>query len=328
MVKVIRVAAFGGPEALRIDDLDIAAPALGEVLVRTGAIGLNRIEAVFRAGGFGAVPLPARIGYEAAGTVERVGAGVTSLKDGDRVVTVPGLDMTQYGTYAEAFLYPANMLVKLPADQALDAAAATWMAFFTAYALAEHRPITRGEAVLVTAASSSVGLAALQVVAAEGGVPIAVTRTRAKAQALKDHGAAHVIVSDEEDVAAKTLELTNGKGAHLAFDAVSGDTIPALTHALSQGGAIIIYGALRGDDFTAPTHMLMLKGLKIQGYSANQVTLDPARLARAIDYIRSGLAVGRFTPVIDKRFAFAEVAEAHRYLESNAQLGKVLLLAP
>lgn len=327
MVKVVRLHALGGPDVLRIDDVELDAPKPHEARIRTAAIGLNRIEAVYRAGGFGAPAFPARIGYEAAGIVEAVGADVRDIKVGDRVATVPGLSMEAYGVCAEAFCYPADMLITLPVNQPLDQAAATWMAFLTAYALAENFSIKPGDPVVLTAASSSVALAALQVVGAEGGIAIAITRTRAKADALKAAGANRLIFSAEQDVTAAIMEATGGKGAKLAFDAVAGEMIPALAGAMAPNGEIIVYGALSSEAAPMPVHLMMLNGLSVRGFAANQVTLDPLRRRRAIDYIQKRLTDGRFAPVIDKRFRLDQIADAHAYLESNAQVGKVIVTA-
>lgn len=325
MVRVVRLHALGGPDVLRVDDVTVDEPQLHEARIRTGAIGLNRIEAVYRAGGFGVPTFPARIGYEAAGIVEAVGADVRNVQVGDRVATVPGLSMEEYGVYAEAFCYPASMLIKLAPSVPIDGAAASWMAFLTAYALAETPSIEPDDFVVLTAASSSVALAALQVVKAEGGIPIAVTRTRAKADALVAAGFKHVIASDANDIATEIKRITGGNGAALAFDAVAGAMIPALANALKPGGEIIVYGALSDDAAAMPVHMMMLNGLTVRGFSANQVTLDPTRLRRAVKYIEDRLADGRFKPIIDKRFALDDIATAHAYLESNAQVGKVIV---
>jgi NADPH:quinone reductase-like Zn-dependent oxidoreductase len=325
MAKIVRLHAFGGPEVLRLDDVEINAPGPGEVRMRVGAIGLNRVEAIFRAGHFGPVNFPAKIGYEAAGIVEAVGADVTQWKPGDRVATLYGLSMEQYGTYGEEIVYPAEMLVPVPGAQSLIDAAASWMQYGTAYALVDAAQIGEGDAVVVTAASSSVGIAAVQIARNHSAVPIAVTRTRSKAEALHAHGAAHVIVSDEEDVPARILEITNGRGARIAFDAVAGQSLAGLLAAVAPKGIVIVYGMLAGASVDLMLPQLMMANLTLRGFSADLLVREPQSRARLVDYIRSGLERGALKPVIDRCFDLTDIAEAHRHLESSVQVGKIVV---
>lgn len=325
MAKVVRMQAIGGPEVLVIEDLDIPAPGAGEVRIKVSAIGLNRVETMYRMGGYGDTAVPARIGYEAAGTIEAVGDGVTGFAVGDRVACIPGLSMEQYGTYGALILYRADMLVKTPDSQSDVEAAATWMQYLTAYAVMFYQKLEAGDPVVITAASSSVGLAAIQLTNSVGAVSIAVTRGRGKAEALKALGAAHVIVSDEEDVTEAVRAATGGQGAAIIFDAVGGKAFPALVAALRLHGTAIIYGQLGGPIAELPSGLMTFLDATVRGYAANHLVAIPARRAEAIAYIQAGLARGTLRPVIDKSFALAEIADAHRYLESNVQLGKIVV---
>lgn len=326
MTRVVRFHAFGGPDVLRLDELDVGEPGPGEVRIRVGAFGLNRVEAYFRAGEF--MPperLPSTIGYEAAGVIEAVGPGVTAWREGDRVATLFGLEMDRYGTHGERILYPADMLVPVPDTLSLTDAAASWMQYGTAYGLIDVGAIAAGDAVVITAASSSVGLAAIQIARAEGALPIAVTRTREKADDLVRLGAAHVIVSDEEDVAARVLEITGGTGARIAFDAVAGAPLGPLLSAMAPRGTVIVYGMLGGFSFELMLPVIMLRNLALHGFSADRLVREPADRARMVDYVARGLASGALRPVIDSTFDISQVAEGHRRLESNRQLGKIVV---
>ena len=325
-MKVVRFHQFGGPEVLQLDDLEIGEPGPGEVRIRVGAFGLNRVETYFRAGAF--LPpksLPSTIGYEAAGVIEAVGPGVTAWQAGDRVATLFGLDMDRYGTNGEAILYPADMLVAVPRGQSLSDAAASWMQYGTAFALVDVGNVRAGDTVVINAASSSVGLAAIQIARAEAAVPIAVTRTRDKAAALLAAGAAQVIVSDEEDVAARIMEVTGGSGARIAFDAVAGEPLGQLLSAMAPRGTVIVYGMLAGFSFELLLPVLMLGNLALHGFSADRLIRDAADRARVTGYVSRGLASGALKPVIDSTFELAQIAEAHRRLESNLQLGKIVV---
>jgi NADPH:quinone reductase-like Zn-dependent oxidoreductase len=324
MVKVARVHALTGLDGLAVDEIEVPAPGPGEVRIEVAAIGLNRAETMVLYGGFGEIPLPSKIGYEAAGTIESLGEGVSGFSVGDRVAALPGLQL-HYGTCGEEIVVPADMLVKTPDGQSDLEAAATWMQYLTAYAVRAYRPIHSGDAVIITAASSSVGLAAIQIVNADGGVPIAVTRGRAKADALRRHGAAHVIVSDEEDVAARVQDITGGQGAALAFDAVAGQAFPALLMSLRIGGLAIVYGGLGGEPSYFSGTLMAFRDLSIQGFATNYLVADPKQRDEAVAYVRERIANGTFAPVIDRTFGLADVADAYRYLESNRQVGKIVV---
>ena len=316
--------AFGGPEVLSLDEVTVRDPGPGEVQIQVGAIGLNRAETMILSGAFGQRPLPSHIGYECAGVIRSMGPGVKGFVVGDRVAILPGLPM-EYGACGETVLCPADLLVNTPEGQSDLEAAATWMQFVTAYAIRAYRRIEPGDAVIITAASSSVGLAAIQLVKADGGVPIAVTRGRGKVEALKRHGAQHVIVSDEQDVAQAVREVTGGRGAAIAFDAVAGPSFSSILSALTQGGFAIVYGALGGEPtrFSAP-YVEFLE-LTIRGYAANHLVANPNLRREAIAYIRERLANGTFRPVIDRTFALSEIVEAYGRLLGNQQIGKIVV---
>jgi NADPH2:quinone reductase len=325
MAKTVRFHRFGGPEVLVLEDLDTPEPAAGEVRLAVKAIGLNRVEAMFRGGTFITPEFPARIGYEAAGVIAAVGPGVSSFAPGERVAALFGSSMDRYGTYGEQILYPADRLVRIPDALSFVAAAASWMQYGTAYALVEVAHIRAGDFVVVTAASSSVGIAAMQIANAEGAIPIAVTRSRSKAAALRTLGAAHVICSDEGNVPAAIRTITGGQGARVVFDAVAGPGLPGLVAAVAPAGIVIVYGMLAGitADFMLPA--LMQGNLTLRGFAANIFVEHADSRARMVDYINRKLASGALRPIVDRTFDLSRIADAHRYLESNAQVGKIVV---
>jgi NADPH:quinone reductase-like Zn-dependent oxidoreductase len=178
---------------------------------------------------------------------------------------------------------------------------------------------------VINAASSSVGLAAIQIARAHGAVPIAVTRGRGKAEALLAAGATHVVISDEEPVAERIRAITGGAGARIAFDAVAGQPLAELLEAMAPRGVVIVYGMLGGFSFELMLPTVMLGNLSLHGFSADRLMKDPADRARVIAYVSEGLASGTLQPVIDSTFDIADVAAAHHRLESNAQVGKIVV---
>jgi len=280
---------------------------------------------MFRGGVMGVPKLPSKIGYEAAGVIEAMGPGVEGFKIGDRVAVLSGLSMEEYGVCADSVLYPANMLIKQPANLSVEESAAAWMQYLTAYAIVGVADLQRDEPILITAASSSVGLAAIEIANLLGAVPIAVTRGRAKVAALLQHGARHVIAIDEESLVDGVRRLTQGNGVRVIFDAVAGNTIAALIEAASPRGCIVVYGTLAGAVSPVPLPAAMLKGLTIRGYAMNEFMSDPRNRFRALEFVYYGLGTGRLKPVIDRVFALENIVEAYRYLESNAQVGKIVV---
>jgi NADPH:quinone reductase-like Zn-dependent oxidoreductase len=202
MAKTVRFHELGGPEVLRLEDLDTGEPGPDEVLIRVEAIGINRAEAIFRRDRYiePVRQLPARLGTEAAGVIEAVGSEVTGFGKGQAVSVVPAFSQNDYGMYAERAIAPAIALVPRPDGLDAVSGAAVWMPYLTAYgAMVEVAGMRAGDVVVVNAPSSSVGLAAIHTANRVGAAPIAVTRTRAKRQRLIEHGAAEVIASEEED---------------------------------------------------------------------------------------------------------------------------------
>jgi NADPH:quinone reductase-like Zn-dependent oxidoreductase len=329
MTRVVRFHEVGGPEVLKFEDMTIGEPGPGEMRIRIQAIGLNRAEAAFRAGRYiEKAILPARLGYEAAGVVEAMGEGVTGFAVGEAVCVIPEFSMNRYGVYAEAAIVPAAAVVKRPAGLSAEQAAAVWMAYLTAYgALIDIAHVGRHDAVVITAASSSVGLAAIQIANSVGALSIAATRTDDKRTGLLAAGAAHVVATERQDLAAEVMHRTDGRGARIVFDPVSGPGIVKLAGALGPQGVLVLYGNLSGEGHQTPFPFgpAVSKGLSLRGYLVFEIIHDPARLARADAFIREGLLKETLKPTIAKTFAFHQIVEAHRYLESNQQLGKVVV---
>ncbi|MHB0767411.1 zinc-dependent alcohol dehydrogenase family protein [Bradyrhizobium sp. 5.13L] len=327
MVRAVRFHRHGGPEVLRIETVDVQPPATGEVQIRVRALGLNRAEALLRRGTYiETTTFPSGLGLEAAGVVEAVGDDVTSVAPGDAVSIVPPLSMVRWPAYAELASFPAELVVKHPPKLGFEAAASIWMQYLTAYgALVDIAGLGPGDVVAVTAASSSVGLAAIQIANRIGAVPVALTRTSVKRQALHDAGAAQIVVSDEENIGARLTEIAGSKGVRVVFDAVGGPAFEPLTTAMSPGGVLIEYGGLSPEPTPFPLFNVLGKSLTLRGYLVHEIICDPARLAKAKAFILDGLSDRTLKPIIARTFRFEEIVEAHRFLESNTQFGKIVV---
>lgn len=327
MSRVVRFYETGAAEVLKIVDEAVPAPASGEVQIAVKAIGLNRAEVMFRSGQYLEAPLlPAKLGYEAAGLVTAVGSGVTEFKVGDAVSTIPAFPMNQYGVYGELTNAPAYAVAKHPTSLAWTEAASIWMQYVTAYgALVDIADIKADEYVLISAASSSVGVAAIQLCNMLGATPIALTRHKDKAQLLIEAGAKHVIATESQDLVAEVNRITSNKGARVVFDPVGGPTLLKLAEATAHGGIIFQYGALSSEATPLPLFTLIGKQLSVRGYTLFEITADAERLARAKAFVVKGLSTGQLKPKVAKVFKLDQIVAAHQYMESNQQIGKIVV---
>jgi NADPH2:quinone reductase len=327
MSRIVRFHRLGGPEVLQFDEVDLGAPGPGEVRMKVRVLGLNRAECMFRRGIYPEVPvLPAKLGYEAAGEVEAVGEGVTGLVAGDIVSTIPAFSMNQYGVYGEVAIVPAYAVVRHPANLSLPEAASIWMQYLTAYgAVVEYGHLAAGQAVIFTAASSSIGVAAIQIANSLGAIPIAATRTAAKRDALLAAGAAHVVVTDEQDLAVEVMRLTEGKGAQLAVDPIGGPGVETLVAALGEDGVLVPYGVMTTETTPYPLVAALARNLTTHAFTLPFLTRDPVRMERGKQFVLKGIEAGHFKPIIARTFRFEEIVESHRYMESNQHVGKIVV---
>ncbi len=327
MSRTIKFAKAGGPAVLEFVETQVPAPGPTEVRIKVKAIGINRAEAMWRVDDYiEPVKFPAGLGYEAAGIVDAVGKDVSGFAVGDDVNVIPSFSMNDYATYGEVILVPDYAVVKQPKALSFTEAASVWMMFVTAYgALIEDAKVTKGDFVLIPAASSSVGLAAIQIANYAGATTIALTRTSAKKQQLLDAGAAHVIATEEVDLVAEVMRITNGKGARVAFDPVGGSGFPKLISALAFGGIIYIYGLLGTGVTPLPVLEMIAKTPTIKAHNIWLTSGNETRRKAAVEFVTNGLQIGALKPVIDRVFTFDEIADVHRYLEQNGQFGKIVV---
>ena len=328
--KGVRFHEVGGPEVLHVEMVEIPAPAPHEVRLHVKAVGINRMDTVIRMGLFPTPPVfPAHLGFEAAGVVESVGSAVTDFKAGDKVNVFPAFMPNDYGTYGDLIVLPAYAIQTFPVALSFEQAAAVWTSSLVAYGmLVDSAKLQAGQAVLINAASSSAGLAAIQSTNSLGGISIALTTSPAKKEALLAAGAQHVIVTSEEDIAQRVQAITNGKGAEVILDAVGGAQFEKLVAAAAERAQVFAYGMLGVEAGAYPTFPVVMKMLTIKGYNMMDLLLDPAKSAAAIAFIQQRLHSGALKPVVGRSFPLEAVADAHRFMEANGHVGKVVLSLP
>mgnify|MGYP006191291735 CR=1 FL=1 len=258
MARIVRFKQTGGPEVLKIYDEPLKEPEAGEVRLKVEAMGLNRAEIMFRDGKYAADPVfPSRIGIEGAGTIDAIGAGVSGFKIGDKVAAIPFLSsdkwgnwtpesVTRYGVYGDSAVVPAYSVAHNPDNISMIEAAAIWCQYLTAWGgVMNYAKLTSDDIVLITAASSSAALGGLQIAKLTGATVIAATRTAEKKQFLLDAGADHVVVTDDEILTERVMDITDGRGFSVAYDPVGGEFMAELVAAARPGATIVNYGNLR-----------------------------------------------------------------------------------
>ena len=337
--RVVRFHQNGGPEVLKIEELLLLEPKGSEIRMRVHAIALSRIDVLWREGSYFEEPVwPAMIGYDAAGVVESVGPEVKTLTVGDRVSTFPAVSLLDYTAHGEAIIYPEDALLVYPRNLSSEQAAAANSGLLAAYfALAELAGVRPNRYVVITAASSSMGIAAIQVAKALGAKTVAVTRSEMKRQHLITAGADHVAIAGVDDVQEAVLEITGGRGPDVVYDGVGGPGLEELVWVTRRLRHVIVYGCLGAmEDMTPlPLGACFLRGLNLHisykifdftGHSRLGIPPNLEAIQRAKRFVFDGLASNRFKPKIDRIFAgLEEYAAAHQYMSTNAQIGKIIV---
>jgi len=320
-MKSIQATAFGGPEVLTIVDVPVPTPKAGEALVKLAAAGINYTDITLRNGKRPGATVPFSPGVEGAGTVEAIGAGVTDVAPGDRVMYAMAP-----GSYAEYACVPAATLVHVPADMDIFEAAALPLQGFTAhYLLHEFRKVGPGSTVLVHAVAGGVGLLLTQYATHLGARVIGTTSSTEKAAKAKAVGAHDVIIYTKTDFAEEVKKLTDGTGVDLILDAVGKTTFPGDMQAAKTRGNIVIYGGASGPADPVSPNSFSAKGLTVSGASLPQYIATRADILRRADDLMAGIKAGWLKLSIERIFSLEEAGEAHRLLESRATSGKLLI---
>jgi len=324
MSKAIRIYETGGPEVLEWEDFDPGKPQAGEALVRHEAVGLNFIDVYHRTGLYPLPALPATPGLEGAGIVEQIGDGVSEVAVGDRVAYagVPP------GAYAEIRRIPAHRLVKLPDGISTQQGAAMMLQGMTArYLLRGCYDVKSGDTVLIHAAAGGVGSIACQWAKHRGATVIGTVGSPAKAEMARANGCDHPILYNDEDFAAKTKEITGGKGVDAVYDSVGQATFMKSLDCLRPMGMMVSFGQASGSVPAFDPSILAAKGSlfltrpSLMAYTAKREDLlDHAR--DLFEVVQSGAVKIE----IKQTYPLSEAARAHRDLEARKTTGSTILI--
>jgi len=322
--KAIVVHQIGGPEVLRLKEVEVPAPGPGQALVRHRAIGLNFVEIYLRSGVYPAPSMPFTPGSEAAGVVEAVGSGVSEVRVGDRVAYVGG----PFGSYSEARVIPSRFLVKLPdkIDEA-TAAAAMLKGLTAEYLIHSTYAVKPGDTILLHAAAGGTGLILSQWAKHLGATVIGTVGSDEKAKLAAAHGCAHTINYSREDFVARVKELTGGKNVAVVYDSVGQTTFMKSLDCLQPRGLMVSFGQSSGVVPPFSINILSGKGSlyltrpTLVTYTARREDLE-ASARRLFD----ALASGAVRCEVKRTFKLADAAEAHRALGQRETTGSSILL--
>lgn len=323
MTTVVLMSEPGGPEVLRIAQVELPEPGPGELRLRQLAIGVNYHDVYVRAGLYQTLPLPGVPGIEAVGIVEQVGQGVSGFSPGDRIGYVTG----GYGCYAAARNLDAGLAVKLPAALTDVQAAASLMKALTVCMLLQRvHQVERGDAILVHAAAGGVGQLLCSWARDVGANVIATVGGSEKAGIARANGAEHVILYREEDVAKRVGEITAGAGVRVAYDSVGADTFEASVASLGFEGHLVSFGQASGPVSPFPMSLLATRSLTFSRPIVFHYLRTPEMLAGMAREAFAALERGAIRPIDPIVLPLAEAAQAHRLLEDRQSPGGVVLV--
>jgi NADPH:quinone reductase len=321
--KAVEIAQAGGPDAMRLVDIEVPPPGQGELLLRQTAIGLNYIDTYHRSGLY-PLPMPAVLGMEGAGVVEAVGAGVKGYKAGDRVAYGVG----PRGAYAHHRNIPASRVAKLPKAIGDETAAGMMLKGLTVRSLLRSvYRVKRGETILFHAAAGGVGTIFTQWAKALGAKVIGTVGSDDKIAVAKAHGCAHVINYRTEDVVARVKEITQGMGLPVVYDGVGQSTFMTSLDCLRPRGLLVIFGNASGPVKSFDLGLLASKGsLYVTRPTVMTYMADDKELAEASRDLIEVVKSGKVKIPVNQRYALADAAQAHRDLESRATTGTTILI--
>lgn len=322
-MRAILCSDWGEPETLTLGEAPSPVAGPGEVSVRVRAAGVNFADIVMVRGQYQEKPtLPFSPGLEAAGEVLTVGAGVTGIAPGDRVMAVPGV-----GAFAEEVVAPADGVFPLPEGMDFITAAAFPIAYGTSYlALTDRGALQAGETLLVLGAGGGVGLTAVECGKALGATVIAAASTQEKLDLAKAHGADHGINYVDEDLRAAVRRLTEGRGADVVYDPVGGEASKAAMRSLARKGRLLVIGFAAGDIPQFPANYLLVKHISVVGVYWGSYRVNEPELFRAsFDELTKWYAEGRLKPHVSQVFPLARAPEALGVMDGRRATGQLVI---
>jgi len=327
MAKVLRLHEYKGVDGIKLDDIEVTEPREGEVRIKVAAFSLNYGDfELFENKYVFSMELPARFGDECSGVIDAVGAGVTEHKIGDRVSTLPWMN-EGFGVNGEFAIVPARFVARNPDNLSSEQGCSVWVAYMTAYyAMFDISNIKAGDWVLITAASSSSGLAAMEICKMVGAKTIATSRSHKNDEFLLEAGFDHVIAQSDGEIAPTILEITKNEGVNVVYDPLGGPLIRDYSYALAQNPQIIIYGNMDPTPTVLPEIVLTQKRAFIRSYSVYQYIYDKEARDRGIKFCHDGLKSGELSAYFETSFSMENFKDAYEHQKvSTNRRGKILI---
>ncbi len=321
-MKAIRIQETGGPEVMRLEDIEKPTPKAGEVLIKVAAAGINYADLAQRQGAYlTRTHTPMTIGLEVSGTVEELGPGVTSPQVGSRIVALVASGYAEYTTAS------TNTVIPIPDNLDFNSAAAFPLQGITAYQLLhESTHLQEGESVLVHAAAGGVGTLAIQLARLMGAKTVVGTASNSKKlELIRELGADAAINYTEADWAEQVTKVTGGKGPDVILEMVGGDIAEKSLQILAPFGRMVVYGSASGQMVQFSGIQLMYKNQTVVGYWLSAWLSRPDKLAEAAQALVQYLATSKLRIIVGHTFPLAQAAEAHRTIADRKTTGKVVL---
>ncbi len=328
MPRVLRLHEFSGPSGLQIDELPLVEPTRNEVRIQVDAFALNYGDFELMENGYVfEVELPSRMGDECAGTIDAIGPDVTDLKVGERVSTIPWMN-AGFGVDGEFAIVPETYVKRYPANLSATEGCSIWVQYLTAYyALIEISKVGEGDFVLITAATSSAGMAAIETAHKAGAKVIGTTRSPENVTYLADDiGCDFVIDTNIHNIGEKVLEFTDGKACRAIYDPVGGRIVQDYEEAIGRNCDIYLYGGMDPSPTIVPEIKMTQMAAVFRPYSVYNHICYPEQLERGINYVYKALESGDFKPKIDRVFEFEDYKEAFAFQKvGKGRRGKIVI---
>jgi NADPH2:quinone reductase len=318
---------YGDFSGIHLDEIPAKEPGSGEVRIKVEAFSLNYgdFELFANHYTFG-LTLPARIGGECSGIIDAVGPGVTGLQKGDRVSTLP-MFYDGFGVNGEYAIFPASNVAKYPDKLTAEEGCCIWVAYLTAYfAFIELAKVQADEYVLITAASSSAGMAAMDLCRMIGAKTLGTSRTAEKRTYLLESGFDMVIAQDEDNMSERIMDFSNGQGVRVIYDPIGGKIVQEYADALAHNAMILLYGGMDQSPTIVPEIEMTRKAAWLHAFSTFNHIEDKDSLWRGVDYVTRAIERGDIKPAVGKVYPLKEYREAlEDQFQSGARLGKIVI---
>lgn len=322
-----KIKPYGDFSGISLDDIPPGEPGEGEVRLRVSAFSLNYGDFELFANKYTFdLSLPARIGGECSGVVDAIGPGVANVKPGDKVCTLPFF-YDGYGVNGEYAIFPAEHLASYPENISAEEACCIWVAYLTAYiAFVEVAKVAADDYVLITAASSSAGMAAMEFCRMVGAKTIGTSRTSDKRQYLLDSGFDFVIAQNEDQMSASIMQYSGGQGARIIYDPIGGKIMQDYADGFAHGAIILLYGGMDQGPTILPEIEMTQKSAWLHAFSTFNYIGDKDLLNRGVEYVLNAVRGGQLKPSVGAVYPLSDYLKAFRdQFDAKSRRGKIVI---